>query len=68
MTNYAHSSGSDYRVVCCIGCGDPLNAIYDPDIRDTCSPCGGTAKVDRSEARDEIRRGIMAKVREARSK
>ena len=42
---YFHAAGKNYSVVRCIGCGCRLEAIYDPDIRDTCHTCGGASKI-----------------------
>ncbi|NOG73760.1 hypothetical protein [Roseicella sp. DB1501] len=55
------------RVVHCIECGDPMLCIYDPKIRNTCQGCGGASlALETAEARAEIRREYLARVREAR--
>jgi len=67
MTSYYHSAGKDHRVVECCSCGEPMNSIYDPDIRDTCRECGGKSKaIDPKEAREQIRKEYLAKLRAAR--
>ena len=67
MPHPRHSAGSDHCLVHCCVCGEPMRAIYDPSIRDTCAECGGaalTAAPDQTRA--EIRREYLAKIRNAR--
>ncbi len=68
MPIYHHSTNSRHCLkVPCRECGETLDAIYDPDVRDTCDDCGGQAKTgDAESAREAIRREYLAKVREAR--
>ncbi|WP_428491695.1 hypothetical protein [Rhodopila sp.] len=67
MAAYYHGI-KDFRLVHCLECGAPMHAIYDPDIRDTCSDCGGESKsIDASEAREQIRREYLARMRERRA-
>ena len=67
MAQYYHSAGKDHRVVECCACGEPMNSIYDPELRDTCSECGGKSKAaDPKEVREQIRREYLARRRKAR--
>ncbi len=68
MAHYRHSANAQLcQLVHCAECGEPLHAVYDPEVRDTCSDCGGQAKTgDAEAAREQIRREYLAKVREAR--
>jgi len=55
MESFYHSADSNFSVVHCLECAEPMYSIYDPEIRDTCSECGGESKVieDRNRSRAE---------------
>jgi hypothetical protein len=48
---YYHSAGHARRVRC-KECGDEMDAVYCPSIRDTCTPCGGVSLVKPKEKPD----------------
>jgi predicted nucleic acid-binding Zn-ribbon protein len=56
-----------HRPVLCYVCGDPLEWVFDPAIRDTCKDCGGKANcLDVAETREAVRRDRIERIREAK--
>ncbi len=63
---YFHSRAGNCQVVRCMECGDPMDSVYDPAIRDKCSPCGGVSKI--AESREQDRRRLNLPRRISRSR
>lgn len=40
-TRPCHGWGDEARRVKCVNCGEPINAIYDPELRVAHDECGG---------------------------
>lgn len=63
MPVYSHP----HRPVLCYSCGDALEWVYDPAVRDTCTRCGGKANgMDVAETRESVRQYGIERMREAR--
>jgi hypothetical protein len=60
MPSYHHP----HRPVLCYACGEPMEWVFDPAIRDTCTACGGTANcLDAAETREAVRRDRIERIR-----
>ena len=54
----------EYYYIDCRDYGEPMEAIYDPKIRHTCTPCGGKALADSKDDLNRMRESRKQKHKE----